>query len=630
MVKRIVFLFLAVFFWQIAVSQQFILDKPLKAGPLILFPDLNNPKVYYYLPDKARLATDASGMPQFSFLRYVENATSTNSEETFPEGVGGGIVHAVVSLAVTEDQLSEARTELRRLVPEAVIQGPVIYKSGKFGIVSSFAEENGEFTKRLVGTGSAPILDGQKAAISIRLTKLGAKVLWESFKTATPDISFSFEMELEGFRMPVRANLEANYEQIYKHEMFNVGVQLNTGGGSGSSSGSGNSGGNSGTGAGSSSGAGSASGAGGNSASGSNRPAGGGGGGGVLLGADLKWAFDDLRRTGAIKLEQVGNDANLEQLLQTAYAKLAETIFDRVSGDGGNGGGGGFNPAQLSQLTNGLGANQSNQQTNSALFSAFFKYEMKKERKSGVFRLDFNKWTTDKVIMRFDENIGNLSRYQKNPAVFRQVNLDDPLYKQREVIASIDGYNASDFGQYINFVTVHLRKTHEKGAITDQEVRIDRTNFNQQGNLFRMVYGWKEDNDRQDWMNYEYEVLWSLFGDVTIAQKFTPSTFSSINLAPPFQKREVEFQADPDLLAASGVRLVTVKVYYKVADKEFAKQVNLNPAKNQLSQKVEYLSPASSLAYEYEVSWVLTGGKKVDSGRKAGSESFLFVDELPN
>ena len=52
------------------------------------------------------------------------------------------------------------------------------------------------------------LLDGDKAAVSIQVTKLGAKILWESFQTPTPDISFSFEMDMSGYRSPHRALIE--------------------------------------------------------------------------------------------------------------------------------------------------------------------------------------------------------------------------------------------------------------------------------------------------------------------------------------------------------------------------------------------------------------------------------------
>ena len=54
----------------------------------------------------------------------------------------------------------------------------------------------------------------------MQLTKLGAKILWESFQTAAPDISFHFEMEVAGYTSPKRAVIEANFDQIYEHKAF--------------------------------------------------------------------------------------------------------------------------------------------------------------------------------------------------------------------------------------------------------------------------------------------------------------------------------------------------------------------------------------------------------------------------
>ena len=122
------------------------------------------------------------------------------------EGEGGGIVHAVVQLGVTDEELADATRELRRARSGAEVAGPVIFRSGSFGLVTSFTAENGELTTRVVGLGTAPVLDGGKAAISIQLTKLGAKILHQSFQTATPDISFMFEMQMAGYREPVRAD----------------------------------------------------------------------------------------------------------------------------------------------------------------------------------------------------------------------------------------------------------------------------------------------------------------------------------------------------------------------------------------------------------------------------------------
>ena len=110
-----------------ALAQQILLDQPVRAGVLTLFPDATDQAVYYYVSDRPRLAIGENGVPQFSFLRYVDNTQGPNAVR---EGEGGGIVHAVVSLTVTREELSDAGRQLQRIKPGARIQGPVVYRSG--------------------------------------------------------------------------------------------------------------------------------------------------------------------------------------------------------------------------------------------------------------------------------------------------------------------------------------------------------------------------------------------------------------------------------------------------------------------------------------------------------------------
>ena len=139
-------------------------------------------------------------------------------------------------------------------------------------------------------------------------------------------------------------------------------------------------------------------------------------------------------------------------------------------------------------------------------------FEMKSVRQRGIFKIDLNKYTTDNLTLRFDENVGDMRSLMKEGEHFRQVNLDDPLYKQRELVVFVDGMNAKDFGDYINFATVQMRKKHQAEDETQDEVRIDRKNFSSEGNAFKLLYGWKNDADRRQWMNYEYQTTWSFFG----------------------------------------------------------------------------------------------------------------------
>jgi hypothetical protein len=668
----------------VASGQQILLDKPVRAGELIAFPDLNDENAYYYVVDKPRLATSENGKPQFSFLRYVQNVRSGAQEDELREGEGGGIVHALVSLSVSEEQKREAERDLRRLRSGARLVGPVVFRSGKFGLVTSFTNPDGGLSTQVVGLGNAPLLDGEKAAVSIQLTKLGAKILWESFQTPTPDISFSFEMEMEGFRSPKRALIEANFDQVYEHEAFGAGVTT------------------------------------------------------TFLAAEIKASFDDLRRQGAIKLTQVGEDEDLEALITTAYNKIAEMMFQPLHGTG---------TPELASLTSAAGgqsslldratsmldksrteaqaqnekirqrnqgrqeiqkesaearyvaslkreqaesarqradeleeeaekwegrADESEEATKKAealrraadaarekadeaeaasggetayadalddqmeeevsvpSFAVVAAYEMKRVRQRGTFRIDLNKYTSDSLTLRFDENIGDLRALMDDQETFRQVNLDDPLYRQREIVAFIDGLNSADFGDYVNFVSVQMRKRHEAGEETYDEVRIDRNNFSREGNAFKLLYGWKGDDDRRRWMEYEYRATWSFFGGAEVDQDWARTSSGAINLAPPYQRRTVTLEAtDVDALQDSGVRAITVKVFYDLGGQELVRQEVLNASKGELSRTIELMLPANELEYDYEISWRLRGNRTVTSGRQTTTDAILFVDELP-
>lgn len=637
------------------LAQQILLDRPVRVGELIAFPDLNDESRYYYVVDKPKLANSDSGQPQFSFLRYVENVRSGAGEAEIREGEGGGILHALVSLQVTEEQRRDAQRDLRRLDSDAELVGPIVFKSGRFGLVSSFTDPEGNLTRQVVGLGNAPLLDGEKAAVSMQLTKLGSKILWESFQTPTPDISFTFEMEMEGFRSPKRALIEADFDQVYEHEAFGAGVATQ------------------------------------------------------YLAAEIKAAFDDLRRQGAIKLTQIGEDKGLEALITTAYNKVADMMFQPLGGTGTPDLGGlassaGGQASLLDRATTMLAENREDaRKENEAIlaqskeraallkenaqllnegaaeleqeaaaaedpeyaqrlrdyaagfrersagsletandliadpdfvdpptFAVVATYEMKRVRQRGQFRIDLNKYTADTLTLRFDENIGDLRELFENEEHFRQVNLDDPLYRQREIVAFVDGANAQDFGEFINFVTVQLRKRHEGGAETHDEVRIDRDNFNREGNAFKLLYGWKSDQNRSRWMGYEYKAHWSFFGGAEVDGPWTPSSSGAINLAPPYHRRTVTLDASNTLaLEELGVRAIVVRLTNDLAGDPRVQQVTLNAASGEVSGSLDLLARSGDLEYDYEITWRLRGGKTLTTGRRASTDTLLFVDEIP-
>lgn len=557
-------------------AQPVWIDQPIQAGDLILFPHITDSTKYYYLPNKLALGTTESGLPQFSFLRYVQNVKTKPGTDQVVEGDGGGIVHALVELKVTEEQIRRAQSVLRSKMDndEAIIAGPIIYKGGNFSLVSSFAEEGSEFTKKVIGMGRAPVFVGNKAAVSIRLTKLGAKILWESCQTPTPDLSFSFVMDFSGYRSPMQARIEVDWDKVYTHEAFSFGVDVGY------------------------------------------PPY-------FSVGADIEAAFDELREDGTIKVINFGADEKMEELVDAAYKKILDMMFEPFSMPKGE------EPSTFEQIASGLAAFGESAKS-SSIVSLNFAYEFKEQRKSGKYVIDLSKASTETVNFRFDENLG--SDVAACVDCFTSVNLDDPFYKQRELLVSVDGLNSDQFSKYINFVTVSMKKVHGDGEVTYDELRIAEKEFKEAlGNPFRLLYGWKDeaDNDRDKWLQYEYQTKWSFFGDHSVTQKWSTSDQLGLNLAPPFHPVSVNVAADPELLKEAKIRLATVKFYYDYGAGEKEEQVTIKGSQEVPAALAEFMLERGKYDYEYEIVWRIFGNKTFTTGRKKSSDTLIYVDEIP-
>jgi hypothetical protein len=249
---------------------------------------------------------------------------------------------------------------------------------------------------------------------------------------------------------------------------------------------------------------------------------------------------------------------------------------------------------------------------------------MRESRQRGVFRIDLNKYTLDNLTIRFDENFGQI----KCDECFRQVNIDDPFYRQREIVALLDGFNASDFGNYINFVSVNFRKKHEGGDITYDDIRIDRTKFNEEANNSKLLYGWKNDKDRTKWREYEYQLVWNFFGGYSSSTDWIKSADNTIPLTPPLYIKSVDVEVDPQVMASNNVRSVEVKVYYKIGETEQTKQIRMNIRAGQTADRINFLQPGSEFGYDYEISWAINDGTTRTSPRKSSTSLVIYADNL--
>ncbi len=613
-------------FYSTVFAQHFILDNPIKVGKLIVFPKLKSESEYFYLPSIIKLARNDNNIPQFSFLKYVRNLEQdSESANVIKESDhGGGIVHAVFILEVPEEILRDAENELRRKGSNAKIVGPVLFKSGTVSLISSFNSVDGEKVKKVIGLGTAPSLDGSKMALSVELTKEGADILWATFETPTPDFSISMEMEVEGYLSPKQVKISADWDKIYNHHNFQAAVAT------------------------------------------------------PVLSGEIVDTYDELKDQGAIKIEQIGEDVHLEKLLQTAYDKLTNLMFDKIGGTGipelsqlsGNG-----QKSMLDRATESLekgrkeameynlkladhykqraemnekirkGAyerltkafkdqgreliepkikrnqNDSSETENEntkdkqsydlppyeavPTISAAVSYVMKRQRQSGKFEIDMSKYTSDVRTFRFDENVGNVKKICKS--CFVKVNLDDPLYKQRDIRTRLDGLNFNDFGSYINSVEISMRKKHQNGHITNQGLVIDRRKFNESANNYSIQYGWNGDDNRTKWLEYEYRTKWSFFGGINIETPWTASEDNNLTLTPPLYRKPILIELDQKLIKEEKINAVEVMIAYSINGNIKKEKLLFRRTLDEYSKTVYLVQPYGDDHFEYQVTWFQEG-----------------------
>lgn len=562
---------------RVSWAQQIQVDRGVPAAGLWCFPLLNNPREYVYIPASARLGQDEQGQPQFSFVRYTAiEPGAADSSATITEAAGGGILTFLVLYETPPGTVAKAQAALRKLTNDenVTLRGPIVFDSGKYALVSSIINpDSGTAQRRLLATGAAPVLEGNRLALSFDLKPEQATLLLKSFQMATPDVSLVFDMTFSGLTDAYEAELTIDWSEVHKSQAFRAGGTV------------------------------------------------------YFVSADVERAFDELRRNNAIRLKSAGSDSAMEGLLNTVYTKLLDLLFRPVEADqlpaGQQGGlmeaiGALFDPAN--------GPLSSRKTTGFGLYAG---YKLKELRTEGVSVLNFNHRSTVERHAYIVFNIGDFyRRYGNDERYFRAVNITDVVYQQREVRVAVDGALLPDFDHYINSVTVTLRKQHQSGKETLQEVLIDHSSFDKAPPDLRLTYGWDEDNDRMAWLGYDYRTHWSFKGGGEYQTDWTHGEAPMIDVFAPYERRTVQLMGDPEKLKARGVRAVVVQVEYPFFGQRRKHQLVARPDQPIDEQRVEVVLPQGQYDYDYAVTWHTDKGTDL-TAKGHDASGLIFVDEIP-
>jgi hypothetical protein len=565
------FSFIIIIFFLVAaktIAQPVLVEEFVEAAGLICFPVYGDTVTYRFLPSRGRLSTSEANLPEFSFLEYsMENKQAPVSGSSISEANGGGLLHFLVLYETPEDQVRSAERELRRKLKRknVILAGPVEITSGKFILVSSLLLD-GKEQKELLGMGRAPVFQNSKVAFSFLVEPLKAKLLMESFKMATPDISVTFDLEFSGLTSAYNGRLTVDWSQVQELEYSNSSVDA------------------------------------------------------IFYSSDVEKTFGSLIQNGAIKVESYGDSvASGSNLLEVAYDRLLKLMYDPVRPDS-------IPPEKTRGVVEEIFGRRG---LLGGLVGGSDVYKKQTIKTSGktVVEINSRKIVQRHHFVTF--NIGDLYKnYGEDKRIFRRVAIDDPAFLQREVLVNLDGSIRNEFENMISSVGVTLRKKHSNGDETVKEVFVSKELLKTYKGDSKLIYLNKEDRDRTDWLNYDYLVNWQFKKDGNYVTEWKSSNSPVINLYAPYQYRQIDLMGDVKMLRENGVIAVAVEIEYPFFGKVKKERATIKTTKADEAYKLDAILPLDINKVNYKIAWIYRDGKKIE--RQGEDEyGVIMIDEIP-
>jgi hypothetical protein len=113
---------------------------------------------------------------------------------------------------------------------------------------------------------------------------------------------------------------------------------------------------------------------------------------------------------------------------------------------------------------------------------------------------------------------------------------------------------------------VELRKVHENGEVSRQQVRLSRTTFDDAE--ISMIYVSNGDRDADAFAHYQYKVDWNYRGNVSFSGDWVDHSGPSIPISPPLAKQSFKVHLDPYFADEQGVLGATVRIHTRYDGKE--------------------------------------------------------------
>ncbi len=487
-------------------------------------------KNYYYLPAQVQLARDArTKVPEFLFLKYVTEQREDQG------GVNGALMHFLMQVAFTPQQLTEMETKLRSKMAGAVVKGPVDLFAASAGdtftITSAVVNTTGGMAKSLVTSGRAPLQQGGKIAVATNLDKNGAQLMAATFEKASSVTDLSVNLFYKYFLVVngLKAKFTIDYQkmaEVMKQDRIDGKYEWER----------------------------------------------------VWFGQDKQtqtWTeihkvYERMVEKKAITIEITEGPAN------ETTGKITEALFQL------------FISLVATPATNQPQAPPPTEAEKEYLPGKknAYNYHLRISRshhvdikKKDVVMLNYN--YSMPMELSITQNLKSFYDAAKdNPNCIASVILGPGFYQRMDIRFVLDLDAKEIFDQEINYVTVNVKKKRSSGNDFTDRITFDKQYITEKGITRSVTYAAGEDRNAE---MYEYMTQWSLRGGniYPANPRWEKGQMEAVALQPPVTPRVIEFEADLDKLRSTGISRVTLQVRYPKFGQEMEENINVSPAAGQ-------------------------------------------------
>lgn len=573
-------------------SQALLLEKGVRADELWCYPVLGDSNSYKYLSSDAGLSY-VNNKPEFSFLSYwFENrdlmpAGSKSSE-------AGSILHFLISYYTPEEKIKKALDALRKMKKNDKIHflGPVMYTKAKYTLVSSILKDGTSQPDKVLYTGEAPVLENSKLAFSFSLDADKSSLLLESFKMATSDISFVFELSFSGLSENYSGTMDVNWsnssavKEVFGGGEFNY---LNI----------------------------------------------------ISVGGKVESTMEELKKKQFIKVNITGSNADLQAQFNVAYNKLLDILFAEakpsdITPDAAqkNLVNNTNNINLFSNVTNKNNTGGGDGQTQMApkpMISLTGGYKLKKLKESGESHFEFNGRSSVSLNHFIAFNLKDIyQKYKNDQSIIKRVAINDMFYYKKKILVDVDSDLSKYIGSLVSNVNIWIYKKYQNGdsTVLTAPISVHQLDTIQKG----MYFEYRNNGDKNvaafDKYKYKYVVNLAGGGSYEVSDS---STQNSITIYCPFHLQTVAIEANQDTLRAKGVSNVLVLITsYKNKNKPDQKQLlyKVNGVNSESNTSCQIILPDNVFDYDYTITWTMTNGKKIKQ-KGTDNTGILLVNNVP-